>query len=55
MEKLTTKIKFDFLDQDDITEFNVDMKLKARRKLKNIKIIEHSRKKKTIDSSTKLF
>ena len=54
-KKLRTKIEFDFDEQDKIPELTVDMKLKTRRKLKNTKIIEHKRKKKTIDSSTKLF
>ena len=53
--KLTTKIEFDFVEQDKIPELTVDMKLKTRRKLKNTKIVEHKRKKKIIDSSTKLF
>jgi hypothetical protein len=54
MKKLTTKIEFDFENQEDFPEFDVDMKLKDRKKLKN-KIIEHKGKKKLIDASTKLF
>lgn len=52
-KKLTTKIEFQFGEQDNVPEFNVDMKLKTRKKLKHIKIIEH--KNKVIDVSTKLF
>jgi len=55
MEKLTTSLEFNFLDQNNISEFNVNMKLDTRIKLKNIKIIEHKKKNKIIDSSTKLF
>ena len=54
-KKLTTKIDFEFEDQDEMSNFIVDMKLKTRRKLNNKKIIEHKKKKKIIDSSTKLF
>ena len=53
-EKLTTKIEFDFVEQNDMPEFTVDMKLKAHRFIKS-KITEHKNKKKIIDSSTKLF
>jgi hypothetical protein len=56
MKNLKTKIQFNFnVDDIEIPEFNVDMKLKTRKKVKNIKIIEHKRKKKVIDASTKLF
>jgi len=56
MKKLKTKIQFDFDTNDiDFPEFNVDLKLKSRKKNKYTKIIEHKRKKKTTDASTKLF
>jgi hypothetical protein len=54
-KKLSTKINFDFEDQDEMGDFIVDMKLKTRRKLKNTKIVEHKKTKKMMDSSTKLF
>ena len=55
MKKLKTKIEFEFEGQEDIPEFNAVMKLKTRRKTSDIKIIEHKRKKKIVDASTKLF
>jgi hypothetical protein len=56
MKKLITKIDFEFNINDiDFSEFAVDMKLKTRKKNKYTKIIEHKRKKKIIDASTKLF
>ena len=54
MKKLTTKLELTFDEQKDIPEFNVDMKLKTRKKSRHINIIEH-KKKKAIDVSTKLF
>jgi hypothetical protein len=54
MKNLKTKIQFDFEDQDDISMFDVDMRLKNRKKMKTDKIIEHKRKKRNIDASTKL-
>lgn len=53
-EKLKTKIEFSFDEQEDFPEFNVDMKLKTKKKTKHIKIIEHKNFKKE-DPSTKLF
>ena len=56
MKKLKTKIHFDFnVDDIEFPEFNVDLKLKTRKKNRYTKIIEHKRKRKVIDSSTKLF
>jgi hypothetical protein len=56
MKKLTTKLYFEFDSGEiDFPEFNVDMKLKSRKRNKYTKIVEHKRKKKIIDSSTKLF
>jgi len=55
IKKITPKLNFKFEDPDDFPEFNIDMKLKTNRKSKNIKIIEHKRKKKVTDASTKLF
>jgi len=52
-KKLTTKIEYTFNDQENFPEFNIDMKIKTRKKHKSIKIIKH--KKKVIDPSTKLF
>lgn len=53
-KKLTTKIEYSFEDQEDFAGLNVDMKIKTQKRSKN-KIIEHKRKKKIIDVSTKLF
>jgi len=57
MKRITTKIYFPFdVDDLDFPEFNVDMKLKTHKKKgKYTKIIEHKRKRKIIDPSTKLF
>jgi len=52
-KKLKTKIEFTFDEQEEVPEFNVDMKLKTRKKPTHIKIIKI--KKKTIDVSTNLF
>ena len=56
MRKLTTtKIEYPFEEQEEPIEFNVDMKIKTRSKPKHIIILEHKKKKKVIDASTKLF
>lgn len=57
MKKLKTKMQFEFDVNDiNIPEFNVDMKLKSRKKNKHINIIENKlKRKKNIDASTKLF
>lgn len=55
MKKLSTKLEFKFENHEDIPVFNVDMKLKTRKKVKNIKIEEYRPKKKVLDTSTKLF
>lgn len=52
-KKFKPKIEFSFENQEELLEFNVDMKVKTRKKSKPIKIIEL--KKKVIDPSTKLF
>ena len=54
MKKLTTKLKFEFGEQEEVPEFNVDMKIKTQKKTKHIKIVEQKPMKK-IDASTKLF
>jgi hypothetical protein len=54
-KKLTTKIQYSFQEQNDFPELNINMNLKTRRKLKHIKILEHKKKKKVVDPSTKLF
>jgi len=54
-KKLKTKIEFTFDEQEEVPEFNVDMKLKTRKKQKHIKIVEHKNKKRVIDQLTKLF
>jgi len=54
-KKLKTKIEFTFDEQEEVPEFNVDMKLKTRKKQKHIKIVEHKNKKKAKDVSTNLF
>jgi len=52
-QKLETKLEFIFDDQKDFSDFDVDMKIKTKKKSGNIIIIKH--KKKLPDSSTKLF
>jgi len=52
-QKLTTNLKFNFEQQEDIPELIVNMKLKTHNKSKDIKIIKNKRK--VTDSSTKLF
>ena len=52
-QKLETKLEFEFEEQDDLFEFDVDMEIKTRNKISNIITIES--KKKSTDSSTKLF
>lgn len=49
------RINFMFDDQEDVPVFNVDMKLKTKRRPKHIKIIEHKKKQKITDVSTQLF
>ena len=44
-----------FDEQEDAPLFDVDMKLKTKRREKHIKIIEHKRKRKVTDVSTQLF
>ena len=52
-QKLTTNLKFNFEQQEDMPELIVNMKLKTRNKSKDIKIIKNKRK--VTDPSTKLF
>ena len=52
-KKLTTKIEFEFDIQEDLIEFDVDMNIKKRKKIKTTLITNHITKKK--DPSTKLF
>lgn len=49
------KINFIFDEQSDVPLFDVDMKLKTKRREKHIKIIEHKKKRKVTDVSTQLF
>jgi len=51
--KLNPKVEFFFEDQEEFIELNVEMKTKPPVKNKKIKIIELKRK--SVDSSTKLF
>lgn len=55
MKKLETKLEFTFDEQEEPIVFDVDMKLKTNKKLRNIKIVEHKSKKKITDASTNLF
>lgn len=54
--KLQTKLEFYFEEQEDFPEFDVDMKIKTRKKNRHTKIKEHKHKRKNIkDASTELF
>jgi hypothetical protein len=58
MKKLTTKLEFEFGEQEEIPVIDVDMKLKSlkpRRIPGNILISSRRKKMKRIDVSTKLF
>ena len=49
------RINFMFDEQEDIPMFDVDMKLKTKRREKHIKIVEHKKKRRPVDVSTQLF
>ena len=57
MKKVGPKIRINFIfdEQSDVPLFDVDMKLKTKRREKHIKIIEHKKKRKITDVSTQLF
>ena len=43
-QKLETKLEFIFDDQKDFSDFDVDMKIKTKKKSGNIIIIKHKKK-----------
>ena len=51
--KITTKIEFEFYEHEELVDFDVDMNINKRKKIKTTPITNHIIKKK--DPSTKLF
>jgi hypothetical protein len=54
-KKLNPIIEFEFLEQEELPEFNIDVNIETNSNINHITIIEHKKNNKHIDVSTKLF